>query len=157
MEHVIRAVRPSEIDKVIDINMKTLPEHYSREFYIYLYRAYPDLFLVADVDGEVVGYIMCRAEYRFSHIYPGLLVRMGHVVSIAVLPDYRGRGLGTALMVEGMRRMRKRGLREVYLEVRVSNSVAIHLYRKLGFVVVRVIKGYYHDGEDAYLMARWLG
>ncbi len=46
------------------------------------------------------------------------------------------------------------GAEEVYLEVRVSNTPAINLYKKLDYRVVDLIKGYYHDGEDAYIMAR---
>ncbi len=155
--YIVRPVRPDEIDDVININLKTLPEHYSRNFYVYIHRSYPDLFLVAEVNGRIAGYIMCRIEYKISHIYPGLPIRMGHVISIAVLPEYRGIGIGTSLMADIMERMKKRGVKEIYLEVRISNYVAIHLYRKLGFIVIRILKGYYHDGEDAYLMARWLG
>jgi ribosomal-protein-alanine N-acetyltransferase len=46
--------------------------------------------------------------------------------------------------------------KEVYLEVRVSNTPAIRLYEKLGFKIVKVLEGYYSDGENAYLMAREL-
>ncbi|MEM4138682.1 MAG: GNAT family N-acetyltransferase, partial [Sulfolobaceae archaeon] len=45
---------------------------------------------------------------------------------------------------------------EVFLEVRVSNVPAISLYKKLGFREVKVLRYYYADGEDAYLMAREL-
>jgi len=45
---------------------------------------------------------------------------------------------------------------ECYLEVRVSNTPAINLYSKLGFMIVKIMKGYYADGEDAYVMARKL-
>lgn len=43
---------------------------------------------------------------------------------------------------------------EYYLEVRASNEAAVRLYEKLGFRSVRVLRGYYLDGEDAFLMAR---
>jgi len=49
---------------------------------------------------------------------------------------------------------REYGVEEYYLEVRVSNTPAINLYRKLGFETAGRIVGYYLDGEDAYLMAR---
>ena len=56
-------------------------------------------------------------------------------------------------MVDSMKAMAERGAKEIYLEVRVSNFPAINLYRKLGYEVVRRIRGYYADGEDAYVMS----
>ncbi|MEB2836642.1 MAG: GNAT family N-acetyltransferase [Desulfurococcales archaeon] len=79
--------------------------------------------------------------------------RVGHLVSIAVLEEYRGRGIGSALLEETIRVMREvYDVESVYLEVRVSNDIAIRLYEKYGFVKARRVKGYYMDGEDAYIM-----
>jgi ribosomal-protein-alanine N-acetyltransferase len=41
-----------------------------------------------------------------------------------------------------------------YLEVRVSNDVALSLYKRTGFEVERTIREYYSDGEDAYIMSK---
>ncbi|MEM0042669.1 MAG: N-acetyltransferase, partial [Thermofilaceae archaeon] len=72
-----------------------------------------------------------------------------------VIPEMRRKGIGTSLMLKAMEALRKYySVDEYYLEVRVSNTPAINLYKKLGFTPVKVIKGYYLDGEDAYLMAR---
>jgi len=154
---VIRPVRGYELNRVMEINLATLPENYSREFYIYIYKGWPDLFYVAEVDGDIVGYIMCRVEIGISE-FPRRFrpVRKGHVISIAVLPEYRRRGIGTALMKAVLARMMETGIDEVYLEVRVSNLPAINMYKKLGFQVIRTVRGYYRDGEDAYIMARQL-
>ena len=58
-------------------------------------------------------------------------------------------------MIYAMKALKKHyGVQEYYLEVRVSNSPAISLYRRLGYFIAQIIKGYYHDGEDAYLMCR---
>lgn len=103
----------------------------------------------------MVGYIMCRVERGFSYTNRGRWVKKGHIVSIAVVPEARGRGIGTDLMIHAMRALKENyGVDEYYLEVRVSNVIAIHLYEKLGFKRIKVLKGYYLDGEDAYLMAR---
>jgi len=59
-------------------------------------------------------------------------------------------------MKEAMINMQKYNAKECYLEVRISNKPAITLYKKLGFQTVKVIRHYYMDGEDAYLMARKL-
>ena len=85
------------------------------------------------------------------------LVRSGHVVSIAVLSEHRGRGLGYVLMAYAMKTMYEEyKCSETYLEVRVSNKPAISLYEKLGYRVVKTERNYYLDGEDAYVMARRL-
>ncbi|MEB3851455.1 MAG: ribosomal protein S18-alanine N-acetyltransferase [Desulfurococcales archaeon] len=84
--------------------------------------------------------------------------RVGHLVSIAVLEEYRGRGVGSALLSETIRSLRDHyGVESIYLEVRVSNERAIRLYEKFGFRKVRIIKKYYMDGEDAYVMVLRFG
>ncbi len=145
-----------ELKRVIEINMKTLPEHYPYFFWLEHFNLWRDVFLVALVGEEIVGYNMCRVEYGIGHVKRGIL-KQGHVVSIAVLPEFRRRGIATALMLKAMEIMKEKyGVGEVYLEVRVSNEPAIRLYEKLNFKKVKVLRGYYLDGEDAYLMAREL-
>ncbi len=76
-----------------------------------------------------------------------------HISTIAVHPDWRGRKLGELLIWTIAREAIRRGAALVTLEVRVTNTVALNLYRKYGFEVVGVRRGYYRDnGEDAYLM-----
>ncbi len=152
MDFRLREFRPEDLDRVIHINETCLPENYSRGFYMAIHKSYPDLFLVAERGGEIVGYIMCRIEGFFWQ------KKKGHVISIAVLPEHRRRGIATALMEEALSRMTNRyGASECYLEVRVSNTPAIRLYEKLGFRKTDRIKGYYMDGEDAYIMTKVFG
>lgn len=147
---ILRKFKNEDLEEVIYINRVCLPENYSAYFFIDLYVNYPETFIVAEVDNKVVGYIMCRIETGFSGFS---LIKRGHVISIAVLPGYRRMGIGKALLLEALKAMVKHyGARECYLEVRVSNTPAINLYKKVGFEISRVIKGYYADGEDAYLM-----
>ena len=78
------------------------------------------------------------------------------MISIAVLPEHQRDGIGSALMREAMQAMVKYKAKECYLEVRASNVPAVNLYRKMGFKVARTNRGYYADGEAAYVMARKL-
>jgi ribosomal-protein-alanine N-acetyltransferase len=121
-----------------------------------LYKRYPATFVVAEETGNVVGYIMCRMETGFSNFGLFGVSRKGHVVSVAVLPEYQRKGVGTALMEEAMKNMRFYKAKECYLEVRVSNVAAVEMYKKLGMEVVRTSKGYYADGESAFVMAKKL-
>jgi len=151
----VRRAVLSDIDAVIDLNLRTLPENYYREFFVYHLEMWPDAFLVAESpEGRIVGYIMSRVETGWG-FFSRLLTQKGHVISIAVDPGYRRRGIGESLLKHAMRALKEkyRGT-EVFLEVRVSNTPAIRLYEKLGFKRVKRLIGYYSDGEDAYIMAR---
>ena len=150
---IIRRCDPSDIIPVMEINLKTLPEHYSDYFYESLLAELPEAFIVAEIEKKLVGYIMCKIEYGFSNFKKLGFVKKGHVVSVAVLPDYRQKGIGRALVEESMMGVKLKKSDELYLEVRCSNNEAIRLYEKLGFVIKQRLKAYYRDGEDAYLMS----
>lgn len=82
-----------------------------------------------------------------------LLVDEAHISTIAVHPDWRGRGLGEMVLVALVDAAILRGAGEITLEVRVSNAVAQNLYHKYGFAQVGVRKRYYHDNnEDALIL-----
>ncbi len=132
--------------------MKTLPEHYSDYFYESLLAELPESFLVAEINSKLVGYIMCKIEYGFSNFKKLGFVKKGHVVSVAVLDEHRKKGIGRALIEEAIIGIKYKRADELYLEVRCSNSDAVRLYEKIGFIVKQRLKAYYRDGEDAYLM-----
>ncbi len=99
---------------------------------------------------------MCRIETGIPSFKLLGITRKGHVISIAVLPEHQREGIGCALMREAMEAMVNYKAKECYLEVRASNVPAVNLYRKMGLEIIRTIRGYYADGEAAYLMARKL-
>jgi ribosomal-protein-alanine N-acetyltransferase len=86
--------------------------------------------------------------------YVGFRIRgtEAHISTIAVHPDWREKGLGELLLLTAIERAVERGSSVVSLEVRESNQVAQGLYRKYGFRFQGVHRGYYRDGEDAWLM-----
>ncbi len=151
----VRKATINDIEKVIYINRVSLPENYTKHFFIEHLNKWPNAFYVAEVDGEVAGYVMARVELGWGITKLGL-IKKGHIVSLAVLEEYRRRGIGTALMLAALEGLKSYEAKEVYLEVRVSNIPAIKLYEKLGFVKKKIIPSYYLDGEDAYLMVKSL-
>ena len=156
-KYAVRRALVDDLPAAISINWAALPEHYSDSFFEERLHESPETFLVAEDDtGIIVGYIMCRIEYGFSHAKRYGLARKGHIVSVAVLEGHRRMGLGRALVEESLTGMKDRGCSEAYLEVRVSNDSAIDLYKKLNFQVAATHQGYYRDGESAYLMSRTL-
>ena len=108
---------------------------------------------------KMVGRRLARAVKRAAVMpvlaYGGfwMIVDEAHISTLAVHPEWRGRGLGELLLVSLIEAGLLRGAAEATLEVRVSNEVAQGLYRKHGFVQVGRRKAYYTDNrEDALIM-----
>jgi len=74
-----------------------------------------------------------------------------HIVSIAVDPDYQGKGIGNKLLQQALAWLVNSGFKHVFF---VDNEVAINLYDKHGFEKVSVRKNYYQDGSDAFVMVK---
>ena len=101
--------------------------------------------LVAISDGNVIGYISLR------HI-----VNEGHISNIAVLPSWRGNGVGMALLAATTNIAIALEMIGLTLEVRISNAPAISLYKRHGFIVEGNMKNYYsHPTEDAVIMWKY--
>jgi len=152
----LRKFTPDDLQNVMQINRFCLPENYMDFFFMDLHQRFPETFIVAEEDKKIVGYIMCRIEVGLASFGLGGLIRKGHVVSIAVLPRGRRKGVAQALMTKAVDGMTYYKAKLCYLEVRVTNDPGVSLYKKLGFAVNRTLNGYYSDGEDAYVMTKKL-
>ncbi|KAJ3837234.1 acyl-CoA N-acyltransferase [Lentinula raphanica] len=148
----IRCARAEDVVGMQQANLFNLPENYHIRLWIYHIITWPQLsYVVEDSKGRIVGYVLAKIEEE-SEDKP--LEIHGHINSISVLRGYRRLGLAKKLMLlsqEAMASVYK--ARYVSLHVRETNKAAIGLYRDtLGFEVADVEKGYYADGEDAYMM-----
>jgi [ribosomal protein S18]-alanine N-acetyltransferase len=152
--YTIRGFGPADLDAVMNINRVCLPENYAPYFFLDTYNTLPEAFIVAESQGMVVGYIMCRLEHGFSDVRKLRFARKGHIVSVAVVPEFRNSGVGYSLVQQALAAMVARQGDECFLEVRVNNYPAINLYKKLGFLVSRTIPRYYFDGSDAFVMSK---
>jgi len=155
-EYSIQAFDPKDLDDVVRINWTCLPENYDNAFFLSIFYHFPKTFIVSKISGKVVGYMMCRVETGFSDLRRFSMTRKGHVVSIAVLPEQRNRGIASALLEKTLEGLRQYQATECFLEVRESNMIAIDLYKRYGFSVTRTMRGYYRDGESAYVMVKSL-
>jgi ribosomal-protein-alanine N-acetyltransferase len=106
---------------------------------------------------ESAYYLVCADGARVIS-YAGLwtVLNEGHITNVAVHPDFRGRGIGRAVLVALIERTRRlAGITEFTLEVRPTNAAAMRLYRKAGFLEEGRRKDYYtKPSEDAVIM--WL-
>ena len=146
MDITIRRARREELSVIHEIERLSFKKPYPRPFLESLLILANDLFLIAEVEGRVVGYAVAVIREEV----------MGHIISVAVHPNFRRRGVATALLSELLNRLRSKGARFVRLEVRITNRAAIKLYRKFKFKEVYVIPNYYPDGEACYVMVREL-
>lgn len=102
------------------------------------------LWLVAEEDGKVVGYIGSQS-----------VLGQADIMNLAVDADYRRKGIGSELVLALVEELKKQDVTIAMLEVRVSNAAAITLYESLGFTKVGCRKNYYfHPKEDAYIMRK---
>jgi ribosomal-protein-alanine N-acetyltransferase len=130
----IRKFRVRDLDTIIEIERVSFKDPYSRTTFYFFYRGYPDTFWVYEEEEGIIGYIMFIPE--------------GHIVNIAVAPNYRHKGTGTELMKFAIDNIVSK---RVWLEVRESNIGAQKFYQKLGFKKEEVIHRYYGQ-EDAYIL-----
>ena len=99
--------------------------------------------LVAEEDGEVVGYIGSQTVFPESD-----------VMNVAVRPDRRRLGIGQILVEALIRHLQTRECESLTLEVRASNASAIALYEKLGFAQIGLRKNYYRNPKEDALILR---
>jgi [ribosomal protein S18]-alanine N-acetyltransferase len=85
-----------------------------------------------------------------------LVADQAHINNLAVLPELRGRGLGTQLLAAIIARAAHLGATELTLEVRASNQPALQLYRKAGFTQEAVRKNYYTTPVEDALVLRFM-
>mmetsp|Transcript_17160 Transcript_17160/g.22647 ORF Transcript_17160/g.22647 Transcript_17160/m.22647 type:complete len:253 (+) Transcript_17160:197-955(+) len=153
----LRYARKADIPAIASINLRTLPENYTPYFYNSHLGEWPQLAWVAedysttDEDNRprVVAYVLGQIDRSWSNA-----VVKGHVTSLSVEPEYRRLGIGHELMSKLHESMKTfYSAENVVLHVRVSNKPALKLYTDIfKYKPVTVVKGYYQDGEDAYLM-----
>ena len=132
-----------DLDRIVEIEQLSFTLPWSRpSFYQELTNNPYARYIVMEHDGQIIGY--CGMW---------LVMDEAHITNIAVLPQFRGKKLGEALMRQAMTLAREEGAQTMTLEVRVSNTVAQSLYRKLGFLNGGIRKRYYSDNqEDALVM-----
>jgi ribosomal-protein-alanine N-acetyltransferase len=98
---------------------------------------------VAEEEGEIVGYGGIT-----------IVADTSDLENILVAENYRRCGIATRLLDELLNAAKSKGAEKTFLEVRVSNSTAMRLYLKKGFVGTYARTRYYSDGEDCLVMCK---
>jgi ribosomal-protein-alanine N-acetyltransferase len=142
---MIRPFSLSDLDRILQIESQSFPKSpYDWTTFLNLHILYPETFLVhvntnqGQKEEEIGGYIIFTQE--------------GHIISIAVHPHHRRKGIGRELL---QRAMGAPHLKRVWAEVRRSNQGAQAFYSKMGFQMTGMVPNYY-GSEDALIIQRTL-
>ncbi|MEE8808251.1 MAG: ribosomal protein S18-alanine N-acetyltransferase [Lactimicrobium sp.] len=139
----------ADIDAVTTLEEQLFPgDCWDRRQFLYELHENPfaRLFVIENDDGIVNGYCDLWIMYE-----------QAQVANIAVSASCQRQGLGQLLMDHMCAQSLAQGCEYLSLEVRLSNQAAVHLYEKNGFIKASKRKGYYSDGEDAWLMVKPVG
>jgi ribosomal-protein-alanine N-acetyltransferase len=138
---MIRSFSLSDLERILEIEREAFPKSpYDWATFISLHYLYPGTFWVymgelhAQEEEKILGYVVFSLD--------------GHIISIAVDPRFRRKGIGRELLLKVMIHP---GIRRLKAEVRRSNTGAQAFYSRLGFRAQGVIPGYYGN-EDALVM-----
>lgn len=115
---------------------------WDREDFLFAAESPDSEFIVAELDGKIIA--CAGVEFFFDN---------AELQTIAVAPNYRGKGIGQKLLLRLFGAVINHGLAMMILEVRPSNTSAIKLYEKFGFQVVDCLEDFYGN-EDALVMLR---
>lgn len=132
-----------DIDDIVRLVSKDLSEPYSIFTYRYFVHRFPTLTIFAKHGDEIMGVVVCKADME-SNVYKA------YIGMLAVDTKYRGKGVGSALVMRVLERMRDMGCEEATLETEASNLGALALYDRLGFMRCERLGRYYLNAGDAY-------
>lgn len=138
----IRPFIPNDIPAVATIVREALRENYPTSLYLDIHKWWRDGFLIADLDGQPVGFLAAVVSAEAQ----------ARILMFAVAAGFRDRGIGTQLMNTFLATCSYKSMRRVELEVRRSNLGGIRFYQRYGFEIGFVLPSFYTDGEDGYKM-----
>lgn len=140
----IRKMRESDLDQVAAIAASVFVSPWSRQGFAEALPMDNACFLLAVENELVLGY--CGLYMAADE---------GEIINVAVRPDFQRQGIADNLLQALIEEGNRNGVHRFFLEVRVSNEAAIHLYEKHGFCRQGIRKDFYKEiHEDAYVMNR---
>jgi [ribosomal protein S18]-alanine N-acetyltransferase len=142
----IRHVQPNDIFPVIALAYETLPERYNPAIFNQFYEAFPEGFLVALRDTNIIGFLIGVKTTPTT----------ARILMLSVKEKNRRQRIGTALLQHFLHEMKQLHVTRIHLEVRSTNTSALAFYKKQGFCPQGIHQCFYQNGEDAYTMTKEL-
>ncbi|MEM2924535.1 MAG: ribosomal protein S18-alanine N-acetyltransferase [Methanocellales archaeon] len=141
-ELYIRQFELTDLERIYEIECASFKYPWAKADFTYYYLTTSGFF-VAVIDNFIVGFIVAMIPFPDR----------GHILNLAVDPEYRYLGIGKALVNYVTAKFKSKGVRKIWLEVRVSNIGARTFYKKLGFKEEKILRNYYFT-EDAIVMVK---
>ncbi len=138
----IRNFKNSDLDEVIRISEISFGKSFDPRLYGAISDNWPEAFIVYEENGRVRGFLAGSLAYDTE----------ARILMLAVHPDFRNMGIGRSLLERFVSVCNTKGVRRIYLEVKINNKKAIDFYMKCGFSKGSVYPGYYESGEDGLIM-----
>jgi ribosomal-protein-alanine N-acetyltransferase len=148
LQLTIRRAQPADIPQIVAVERIAFNDPWDERTLRESLAFYPETFFVAKDNGEIAGFVAGGVEDTGEEVY-------GHIMNLAVAPEYRRRGIGQQLIRRLEQEYAILGASGVQLEVRIGNTGAQEFYRRLGYREVFQIACYYANDEDALVMMKW--
>jgi ribosomal-protein-alanine N-acetyltransferase len=132
-----------DLRKVYEVELESFENPYPFPVFLNFLLKEPNGFLIAKMNDQIVGYVIGVIEKN-----------IGTIVSIAVKKDYRRKGIGKKLLDYIIEYFKLKNISIINLQVRIDNYEAISFYENNGFKKVKILKNYYSNGCDAFLMEK---
>ncbi|MCR5528991.1 MAG: ribosomal protein S18-alanine N-acetyltransferase [Saccharofermentans sp.] len=137
---MIRTAREEDVDNIVELEAECMPHPWVTDDIRSLVTDDKKYAIVAEEDGLIAGYV--GASFVLDEAEIG---------NICVSSSYRRRGFASALLTELEKELKSSGVTVIFLEVESTNTGAIALYEREGFVMYNERKDYYGQGKDALL------
>jgi ribosomal-protein-alanine N-acetyltransferase len=146
----MRQATVHDLEKLYKIERECFTaEAFSKEFLTILLQDLNSVSLIAQMDGEIVGFIIGLIQEVNG-------MKIGHICTIDIAIKHRRKGVGIRLLKEIEEAFTKKGVQICYLEVRLSNFAAIELYRKRGYTEIEKLSNYYSKGMHGIRLQKQL-
>ncbi len=140
----ISLLKEEDIEDLVKLEKEVFSHSLGEDYFKLQLKNPSSYYILLKEDTELVGYIGTTIE------------EMSEIQNFCIRKDFQGYGYGDLLLSNALMKMQKENSKSVYLEVNSTNTRAINLYKKCGFEVDHIRKGYY-DGVDAFVMIKKIG
>ena len=140
----VQPFQPRDLDRIVAIEQASFgDEAWNRRLLLEYFHSSPELFFIAKIGRRIAGYIL---TVNFGNS------GSAELVSIAVDPKERSRGVGRAMLDITRAQLRSRRIKTWWLMADIANETAIGFYERYSFIRTRLVKRYYGARRDAWRM-----